>query len=347
MSAAVAIFGLQDASTRLTELRPLTQQLGDTSKSKDLAWSYDLKAADGPLKWPLLFNSKTGKGFCNAAMQSPIDIKTSESVKGAKSSLLLKWQNKTDFTITNNGKFIQITGDALGGDTTWFKDREYNLTRVLMHAPSEHRINGVQFPLELQFMHARKEGNTTEYMSFAVMYQMGSSAALESSAKYTVESQIVQNPALAQELLWSSLPKKAGETKKVKSSNGPEGWLSMDTLMPAKKDYYQYTGSLTYPPCTPGFEWLIFTDHRFLTYEQAAVYPLKGDFRPPQPLDARRVKWLTGAAKTAPAPKSSQKAFSMDCGLYGDNCGGDEFYVGSRPDTPGGDEFKSNIVNQG
>ena len=71
---------------------------------------------------------------------------------------------------------------------------------------------------------------------------------------------------------------------------------------------------------------------RFLTYDQFNQIPLKGNFRPPAPIGDREIKYLTGTMKkkavaaAGPAPES----FTADCGLYGDNCGGDEYFVGSK-----------------
>ena len=116
----------------------------------------------------------------------------------------------------------------------------------------------VQFPLELQFMHAHKDKKTgkTTYLAIAAMYALGADDD-SSHDKYTVQEEVQENEALITELLWKKLPQKAGETEKVDSKEGPEGYINFVDLLPEDRNFWHYNGSLTYPPCTEGFNWLV------------------------------------------------------------------------------------------
>merc|ERR1711988_600349 len=307
-------------------------------------WSYGINDPKGPLQWPKLWNSTLKNGFCDGKEQSPIDIKTGYAEVGASDMLHLNnWKNNTNFTIFNNGRFLQIMGFALNKDFTLYKGNRWDLQRIIVHSPSEHRIDGVQYPMELQFMHSRQvdvpsktqgisnQTKKTEYMAISVLYAMGASnVAEEKTKKYTTKEEIEPNPVLLHELLWSSLSKlEAGESKVLTSLQGPDGFLEARDLLPKSLDYYQYEGSLTYPPCTQGFEWLVVKANMFVTFEQMEHFPKadEGSYRPPQALTDRMVKWLSGKKEAPAAPSVNPNAFTLDCGLYGDNCGS-AYYVG-------------------
>merc|ERR1711988_356605 len=261
-------------------------------------WSYGINDPKGPLQWPKLWNSTLKNGFCDGKEQSPIDIKTGYAEVGASDMLHLNnWKNNTNFTIFNNGRFLH--------------SRQVDV-------PS--KTQGIS-----------NQTKKTEYMAISVLYAMGASnVAEEKTKKYTTKEEIEPNPVLLHELLWSSLSKlKAGESKVLTSLQGPDGFLEARDLLPKSLDYYQYGGSLTYPPCTQGFEWLVVKANMFVTFEQMEHFPKadEGSYRPPQALTDRMVKWLSGKKEAPAAPSVNPNAFTLDCGLYGDNCGS-AYYVG-------------------
>ncbi|HSS06074.1 MAG TPA: carbonic anhydrase family protein, partial [Rhodanobacteraceae bacterium] len=63
-------------------------------------------------------------------------------------------------------------------------------------------------------------------------------------------------------------------------------------LLPEKRDYYTFAGSLTTPPCSEGVTWFVLKSPVRIADTEiekfAAIYPLNA--RPIQPLNGRAVQ---------------------------------------------------------
>jgi carbonic anhydrase len=63
-------------------------------------------------------------------------------------------------------------------------------------------------------------------------------------------------------------------------------------LLPARRDYYEFNGSLTTPPCTEGVRWLVIkkpvtaSSHQVEAFSHLMHHP---NNRPLQPVNARTV----------------------------------------------------------
>ena len=91
-----------------------------------------------------------------------------------------------------------------------------------------------------------------------------------------------EHPVLSK--LWAFMPENPGET-----SVEPIGIEETD-LLPATREYYAYSGSLTTPPCTEGVKWIVLKTPIEASAEQIATF--KGRVgpatnRPVQPHNAR------------------------------------------------------------
>jgi carbonic anhydrase len=63
-------------------------------------------------------------------------------------------------------------------------------------------------------------------------------------------------------------------------------------MLPAERDYYQFTGSLTTPPCSEGVLWLVIKKPATASKAQLEAFSTTMGFannRPVQPLNARQV----------------------------------------------------------
>ena len=62
-------------------------------------------------------------------------------------------------------------------------------------------------------------------------------------------------------------------------------------LLPLKRGYYRYNGSLTYPPCTEGVLWYVFEEPLEVGVSQIAriIHAVGGNARPVQPLNGRTI----------------------------------------------------------
>uniref|UniRef100_UPI003BA03050 carbonic anhydrase n=1 Tax=Aeromonas dhakensis TaxID=196024 RepID=UPI003BA03050 len=165
-------------------------------------------------------------------------------------------------SVTNNGHTVQV--DYAPGSTLELDGMHFELKQFHFHAPSENLIEGKSYPLEGHLVHVNDQG---ELAVVAVMFEPGSA-----------------NSALGR--AWTSLPAKAGEQHQLKEA------VSAEQLLPAKRDYYRFSGSLTTPPCSEGVRWLVMKQP--VQISQAQIDAFKAvmhhpNNRPVQPLHGRLV----------------------------------------------------------
>ncbi len=185
-------------------------------------WSYE--GATGPDKW----GSLGGDGnVCSAgSQQSPVDI--TASLRADLPKLDIAWTKRPD-TIVNNGHTIQLNFTAgsrlrVGADT-------YGLVQFHFHHPSEHLINGQSTPMEVHFVHATPAG---AFGVIGVMMKAGK-----------------PNAAFAK--IVATMPAQEGPPVKADA-------IDPNALLPMRRGYYRYAGSLTTPPCAETVAWMLLTD---------------------------------------------------------------------------------------
>src|SRR6516164_5715823 len=189
----------------------------------DAHWSYE--GSDGPEKWGEL---DPANRVCSVgSQQSPIDI--GDTIRAKLAPLKITWDKSCE-TIVNNGHTIQLNM----GQTSVLEygNANYRLVQFHFHHPSEHRIGGKNFAMEVHFVHANAGG------SLAVI------GALMSAGR--------ANPVFNK--IVSTMPEKEGPPVKADPAINPNG------LLPAARSYYRYSGSLTTPPCSETVDWLLLTD---------------------------------------------------------------------------------------
>jgi carbonic anhydrase len=191
----------------------------------DAHWSYE-GTADGPAKWGDL--DAAYRVCSTGTQQSPIDI--GETIKAQLAPLRMTWA-KTAETIVNNGHTIQLNmGDssvlALGGGGN------YRLLQFHFHRPSEHTINGASFPMEAHFLHQNAAG---AFAAVAVLMTGG-------------------RPNKTFNTIVLTMPNREGPPVKADPKIDP------NALLPAKRSYYRYEGSLTTPSCGETVDWLVLTE---------------------------------------------------------------------------------------
>lgn len=196
---------------------------------------------------------------CSGHNQSPINIE--RSVKADLKPLQFSYQTLIQ-RIHNNGHTVQVDFKE-GGELMLDGDR-FQLKQFHLHTPSENKIHGKQYPLEIHFVHANAKG---ELAVVGMMYAQGA-----------------ENPQLAR--IWNSLPKQKGQTVELKQPQ------SVNHLLPKNLDYYRFSGSLTTPPCSEGVRWLILKEIQTASAKQIEDFAkLLGhpNNRPVQPLNGRVV----------------------------------------------------------
>ena len=65
--------------------------------------------------------------------------------------------------------------------------------------------------------------------------------------------------------------------------------MDVDALLPKNSISYRYEGSLTTPPCSEDFQWIVMATLIQMSAEQIEMFAnlLKGNTRPVQPLNNR------------------------------------------------------------
>jgi carbonic anhydrase len=218
-------------------------------------WGYSGLGA--PENWAKL----PGNALCGAGRrQSPIDIRG--GIKVDLEPIRFDYR-PTGFRITDNGHTIQV--DVAEGNTITVLGRKWQLEQFHFHRPSEERINGKGFEMSAHLVHRDAENNLAVV---ALLMERGP------------EHPVIQT-------LWNHLPLDTGL-----SVEPPNVAIDLMKLLPERRDYYTYMGSLTTPPCSENVLWMVLKEPLPVSPEQIAIfsrlYPMNA--RPLQPANNRLIK---------------------------------------------------------
>ncbi len=218
------------------------------------AWEY--KGSTGPEHWGDLADAyrlcKTGKH------QSPVDI--DEPVTNAKLLPIKFHYKESDVVWKNNGR--TVLAEVPSGNYVEVDGDRYDLVQFHFHAPSEHKVASAPYDLEMHFVHKSAEG---KFLALGILFEEGKT-----------------NKNLA--ALWKDLPA-VNETHPEPIAFNPA------SVLPAKRTFYHYQGSLTVPPCTEGFKWFVLTTPSEVSSKQVDEFVRVVSFnaRPVQALNGRKV----------------------------------------------------------
>ncbi len=221
-------------------------------------WSYEGETS--PEHWAEIEKDSD----CGGMYQSPINIIEKNTVPAKESDHLeVYYSPKTLLSkVENNGHSIEF--EFRSGDSIMYKDQMFYLKQIHFHEPSEHKINGLIYPIEAHLVHISSSGKIT------VLSLLG----IEGK-----ESQLF-------ELFKSFLPIKNGESKEINQE------IDLTKLTLQNKDYFSYSGSLTTPPCTEDVNWIIFKKPIVISLEEVLALkknmPLN-NYRIEQPINGRVV----------------------------------------------------------
>jgi carbonic anhydrase len=218
-------------------------------------WSYE--GDTGPANWAKINSdwAKCGTG----TRQSPIDLR--DGMKVDLEQIAFDY-HQSGFNVVDNGHTIQV---AVGmGNYITVQNRSYELVQFHFHRPSEERINGRGTEMVVHLVHKDADGKLAVV---AVLLERGA-------------------PNSMIQTVWNNLPLEKNDTVT------PSVTLDANEILPAKRDYFTFMGSLTTPPCSEGVLWLVMKHPMPASPAQMALfsrlYPLNA--RPTQPGGGRVVK---------------------------------------------------------
>ncbi|MDB5791861.1 MAG: carbonate dehydratase [Massilia sp.] len=218
-------------------------------------WDYD--GEFGPENWGKINPawSQCGKG----SRQSPIDIR--DGMKVNLDEIDFNYGPST-FSEIDNGHTVQV--NVAGGNVITVGPESYELVQFHFHRPSEERINGKGSEMVVHLVHRGAGGKLAVV---AVLLERGKA-----------------NDAI--QAVWNNIPLEKGQL----GSPGIE--LDPSELLPQRRAYYTYMGSLTTPPCTENVLWMVMKQPMTASPAQMALfsrlYPLNA--RPIQAGGGRMVK---------------------------------------------------------
>ena len=195
-------------------------------------------------------------GLDHGLMQSPVNVLSQKSKEGMHHIELGRAESAK--RVTNLGHTVQV-GFGEGLKTT-FDGKEYDFKQLHFHTPSEHRIDGITYPMEVHLVHTRprpEKDGPPDYLVIGIFHRMGKS-----------------NRFLAEFL--DAVPEEEGESAELKEvyfEDGLPPGFDVDAI-----EYYHYRGSLTTPPYTESVQWLVLKEVFEASPEQIQrINELEGD----------------------------------------------------------------------
>lgn len=219
------------------------------------AWGYE--GAGGPEVWGRL---RPEYGVCSTGRrQSPIDLRDGFAVDLEPIQFFYK---PAPFRVSDVGRHLQLT---VYGGGFMLLGKNYQLTHVRFHNPSEHTVAGKGFDMEAQLVHRADDGKLA---IVAVLLERGG-----------------ENPVVQAAL--NNLPlEKGGDVAP------PGASIDLNMLLPASRNYFTFMGSLTTPPCAEDVLWMVIKQPQQVSAEQLTIFQrlYRPNARPAQPAFGRIIK---------------------------------------------------------
>jgi carbonic anhydrase len=234
------------------------RELPSSSAKASTPWDYS--GERGPDQWGELSSDYAA---CRQGQeQSPIELRSPRSIQLACEPLRFRYRSSSLF-LANEGSALRIGYDR--GSFLVISGLSYELVELRVHIPAEHRIDGEVADAELQLIHGNNRGDIA-ILSVPVR------AGLRSNRIF---SRLVE---LA--------PNKGGEQRYRRNVG-----INAMFLLPGRKDYFSYRGSLTRPPCTEGVHWYVLRTPLEVAADDLELLAglVGGSARPLQEIGAREV----------------------------------------------------------
>ncbi len=231
--------------------------LASTAAAAGVAWTYT--GSTGPSHWNHL--DPVNYAVCaDGTAQSPINVRN--PIEKALTNLKFNY-GTSEAGIFNNGHTVEAEPLGSPTETLTIGKTVYPFLQFHFHAPSEHELNGLHFPLEIHFVH-KTEDNKIAVVGVFVKAGKTNKDWSPFTAKITSATDVAEDTAV--ELDWAK-------------------------LLPKNPQTIRYDGSLTTPGCTEGVKWNLFTHPITMSRAQISKFleAYSGNNRPVQPLHGRKI----------------------------------------------------------
>ena len=198
-------------------------------------WAYE--GSNGPESWSKL---RPEYAVCSTGQrQSPINLHDGLTVDLEP----IQFQYEpTAFRVNDTLRQLQVS--IQGTDKITLHGKQYFLSSIQFHNPSEFAINGRSFDMEAQLIHKSEDGKLA---IVSVLLEKGT-----------------ENPTIQTALNY--LPLERGDEV------APTQPIDINPLLPSDRRYFTFMGSLTTPPCTEDVLWLVFKQPQQISSEQLAIF---------------------------------------------------------------------------
>ncbi|MGB4765461.1 MAG: surface-adhesin E family protein [Rugosibacter sp.] len=228
------------------------EKFADTKQGN---WSYE--GDTGPAHWAKL--SKDYALCATGKRQSPIDIQ--DGIKVDLEEIVFDYK-PTPVRIVDTGRAVRV--NVASGLGLRVSGKQYELMYFNFHYPAEQRMAGRLYDMEVQLVHKNSEGQ------LAVVALL-----LEQGLEHPLIQSVLNNLPLDQDIEMT-----------------PAEVMDIGKLLPEKRTYWTYMGSLSRPPCTEGVLWMVFKQPIQVSAAQVAIFSrlYRHNVRPLQPAHNRMIK---------------------------------------------------------
>ncbi|MDR4504833.1 MAG: carbonic anhydrase family protein [Candidatus Scalindua sp.] len=196
----------------------------------------------------------------NGGTQSPINI--SNCYKADLENLKFSYR-ETSLKTINNGHTIKVEYER--GSSVEIGREVFTLLEFHFHHPSEHKVRGKFYDMEIHFVHRSETRGILSVVSVLIS---------EGKHNNTIEK------------IWNNF------FEGIDGKNQPvPATICAEDLLPDNRSFYYYYGSVTTPPCSEGVNWYIFKTPIEMSKPQINKFETVIGFnaRPLQPLNYRLV----------------------------------------------------------
>eukprot|EP00171_Calliarthron_tuberculosum_P012365 IDg12365t1 len=218
---ALAVFATVSHASEAQKFEKARENRNRAGKS---VFNYDGLGEKGPEKWGDLSPdfSMCKKGH----HQSPINLDISKSTSDGQIPEVRLNESVVEYSPSGNNFALNCIGgtEERHCSTITFYEEKFHMLQAHFHSPSEHHINGKEYPLEMHLVHKSENGNSL--LVLGVLFELG---------KFNGDVEKLMNAAKMQ-------------NKQI---------VDFPHFVQPGAGLCTYEGSLTTPPCTEGVHWLI------------------------------------------------------------------------------------------